>query len=354
MMPKRIFLPALLLAALLIYISCRKIDREDNNYSSQNIESKFFTAYRSADPLETSLVNFIKRENDKKHFVDRIVKQIGFPHWDKAIKQNAKFKNHGRGTSDSAYVVYVPFARDSQNYVNATMVIHVEPGDTTFSYLCDWQYAQLYNSTTSVTDTAEYFAAFFMMLDNAVFGHKSFNITDSNLFKSNNSRAYYVDISDSFASGRNNLLTPITVCTDFTVYFFVECPYPNSVECMNGCDHCIFCMDHYSYDYCWEEYVDDGSGGGNPCPGTGGGGGGNGDPPPCPGGGTARTDQITDPCQPGWEPNPGGGGHSEPDPCAKTAWLKTDSLFKETINEFKIRLIENRDTQCCISLRGDE
>jgi hypothetical protein len=46
------------------------------------------------------------------------------------------------------YVIYgtiaqlgiVPFARDSQNYVNAAMVIKASTTDTSFEYRCDWQY----------------------------------------------------------------------------------------------------------------------------------------------------------------------------------------------------------------------
>ncbi len=339
-------IPFILLIGLMVYISCRKIDRQPESPAVITNE-KFFNSNRSSDPFESILVNFIKRENDKQHFVDRTIKQIGYPYWNKAIKKNARSR-HGRSASDSAIVIYIPFARESEDRVNASMVVHIEPGDTTFSYLCDWQYSSLYNTTTSISDTAEQYAAFFMMLDKTVFGHQKFNITDSSLFKINNHRAYYVTLSGSSATTGNDLLTPITVCEDVTVYFFDECPYPNSQECSNGCDYCILCMDHFSYDYCWEEYVDDGSGGGNPGPGNGGGGGGGGTPPQCPGG-TARTEQTTDPCLPGWEPDSGGGG-STYNPNAGAAVFNNETVLardQQKINTWRNNNLDTAGLDSC-------
>jgi hypothetical protein len=353
------------LAGLLVYISCRKVDRQPDKPINTSVESKFFNSHRSSDPLETSLVGFLKRENDKKHFVEPTIKQIGFPYWDKGIKVAAKSRRHGRGASDSAFVVYVPFVRDSQNYVNASLAIHIEPGDTTFSYLCDWQYSGLYNTATSVSDTAEQFAIFLMALDKSVFGHNKFSIVDSNLFRNGSNRTYYITLSDSASannSGRNNILTPIEVCQVGTMYWFEECPYPYSDECINGCDHCILCLTPHEYTFCWDEYVDDGSGGGgggNPPSGGGGGGtGGGSTPPPCPGG-TARGATYYE-CQPGWNPDPTPPPNCDPfittlqnDATFSNNFKSLNNTATTNLNYEKGFIVDNRAANNYIAVQGD-
>ncbi|MBK8710279.1 MAG: hypothetical protein IPL97_00090 [Niastella sp.] len=73
--------------------------------------------------------------------------------------------------------------RDSQNYVNASMIIQISPTDTSISYKCDWQFAQMENNPETANGAAEHYAVFFMAMDKLVFGYTKFNITDSNLFR---------------------------------------------------------------------------------------------------------------------------------------------------------------------------
>jgi hypothetical protein len=72
------------------------------------------------------------------------------------------------------------------------------------------------------------------------------------------------------------------------------------------------------YQYCWIEYIDDGSGGGGSGGGTGGssGGGGTGTPPECgePLQPLAGRTNVVDPCGPGWVPDYGDGENYPPSP----------------------------------------
>jgi len=133
------------LIASTIYVACRKVDHQQapDEINGNNIEENFFNSNRSSDPTEKALVDFIKRINDKEHFVEKAVKQIGYPRWNKIISPSAS-RRAGKAISDSSGITYyIPFVRDSQNYVNASIAIRANPDDTTFSYLCDWQYAQM-------------------------------------------------------------------------------------------------------------------------------------------------------------------------------------------------------------------
>src|SRR5688572_22288687 len=129
-----------MLIGMLIFVSCRKVETLQQDQSTPNVlEETFFNSHRTADPTEKAYVNFLKGKNEKLNFVEKTIKQIGFPRWDKAII-NKRTLVKGRTGADSTNIIYVPFVRDSQNYVNAAMVIKTTGSDTSFSYLCDWQY----------------------------------------------------------------------------------------------------------------------------------------------------------------------------------------------------------------------
>ena len=303
-----------LFASVLFYFSCKKTDAISTieNLSTNSIEEKFFNSHRTTDPTENALIGFLKRVHTKDKFVEKTVAKIGYPRWDKAIT-NAKKKralNARNLLGDSIQTFYIPFVRDSQNYVNASMIIHASQTDTTFTYRCDWQYSQLENNIESANDAAEHFATFFMVLDKAVFGYSKFNIVDSNLFRTSHGPTKYVRLDSTASSTVNNFYDLVEFCQD-VVYFYQNCTYGNTNACSEGCDQCYLCMDSFVMTYCWEEYVwMGGSGGGTGGTGSGGGGtgGGGSTPPDC---GVIPVDplvagRVVDPCDggPGWTPVP--------------------------------------------------
>jgi hypothetical protein len=300
-----------LVATVLIWAACRKTDSKPgtNEQAPSVNETRFFSEHRSANQQVEAITQWVKQQNDKQNFVTQTIKQIGYPRWDKVLITNSP-KKGGRGAEDSSLLVYVPFVRDSQNYVNASMVIRTSSADTSFSYLCDWQYAQLSNTVTGISDSAEQFAIFFMVLDKRVMGHTRFTISDTGLFRNATHKANYVKLIDTTGvGGRGNLLIPVESCQTATVYFN-DCPYQgnaNVPQCNgpNGCDNCPLCTSELQYDYCWIDYIDDGSGGGNTGGTTGGGGSGSGGTPPtspCPTTTTGNRGSTYENCRPGWVP----------------------------------------------------
>lgn len=295
-------LGSVLVLCMLVYASCRKTDskiEQTTNTGGTLIENKFFTDHRSADPKENALVEFLKRVNSKTPFVETTVKQIGYPRWDKAIKLSnivtvSKLKTNGTtgvntaNTSVNYDTYYVPFVRDSQNYVNASMIIKASVSDTSIGYLCDWQYLNKTHGSPNVDTTAEKHALFFMMLDNRTLGYKDFTITDPGLFPSLVSRSGKKTIgltnkTNSASSGqRNSDLVNMEVCYDY-----YTCGAPESSQCADGCDylncispegtptHCALVVS-----ICWVPFGSSGGGGTwtgfgtGSNPGSGGGGGG--------------------------------------------------------------------------------
>jgi hypothetical protein len=104
--------------------SCRKTDRPAPEVTYNNeLEQKFFNSHASSNPMVRSITSFVKGQNNKYHFVENLVKQIGFPYWDKAITiSNSGHWGRGSGINeDSANITYISFVRDTQNHVNASL-----------------------------------------------------------------------------------------------------------------------------------------------------------------------------------------------------------------------------------------
>lgn len=325
-------------------LSCRKSDitRPAEEFT---VTEKFFKSNRSADPAEQSLVNFLQRKNAKQPFVEATVKKIGYPVWDKimaraGVSSRATVAGMSEGRKQphantiSYDIYYIPFVRDSQNRVNAAMIIKASLADTSISYACDWQYKELLQNEAMTNGNAEKFAVFFMQFDNAVFKHTKFKITDRSLFRTpKHSSAQKITVKLGKDTQQHEVGPNMfnVRCADVTTYT-VDCPLLKehlSCKSYTECDECYdMCLTTQFMSVCWEEFMDDGpppagGGGGSSDGGTGGSGGGSVPPSdPCSGGDTPPTNPDaahqggqarvgafspppTDPCgEPGWDPDP--------------------------------------------------
>lgn len=317
--------------SFLVFHSCRKTDRINEISSTINAqqESKFFNEHKSTEPLVQAITRFVKGQNEKYHFVKNIVDKIGYPRWDKSLTVskpgNLNFNNL---SDDSTIITYIPFVRDSQNFVNAALLVKTTPRDTTFKYLCDWQYAEFGFDTTSSGWNARNVFHLFATFDKHVFERTVFKITDENLLTTQeknyldnlnmsfDSSLVYYNLQTSSSQSGNGLLMTVTICDD--IYTCVQQPPRgfrqiggNQQIVPGGCASGTWLVSTICTDV--EVYIPSGGdGGGGNGGGSGGGSGGGGggsapgdwDPPdpPC-GSGNLRTE--TEPvCGPGWVPIP--------------------------------------------------
>lgn len=321
------FLSCLLLLLLVITEACRKTDKQDQNYQESIGEARFFNQHSSADPLVKGIAEFMRRKNTKERFVEVTTKKIGFPRWDKArtVKGGAP-AGIVSSDNDSVDITYIPFVRDSQNYVNAAWVIKTTPRDTAFGYLCDWQYADYGFDTAQTGWTARNVFHIFSMMDKDVFSRRQFRITDARLLTQqekdhlyNNNLSFdsavvvYTMQSPKQSVSLNSLLMPVTICDDITVcirrggllaFRSVE---GNGNQVLGDCPPGTIPM---AATICTDVlvYIPSSGGGNDTPPGNGGGGGGSSGPgesstpPECPGGFSGRNNLIGT-CTPGWEPS---------------------------------------------------
>ncbi len=227
------------------------------------------------------------------------------------------------------------------------MIVVTTPTDTSFSFICDWEYKHKPNSSTSNNDAAEHFAVFFMTLDKSVFGHTKFIIKDPELFNSANSTVQVIELGVN--ESQYNNFDMIEVCQD-VIYFYTDCNYPDSEACSNGCDQCWRCTSSFVITYCWMENIEPGGGGGG-SGGSGGGGSGGGSttPPDCDNthdGSSGRDNLIVDCAEPGWEPEPINEVPYE-DPCitANSIAKSIDTLYALGKIDSVIQTIPNLSTE---------
>jgi hypothetical protein len=105
----------LFLFVLTFYVACRKTDTNilGKEPSREQQGEKFFNQHRTNDPIEKSVIEFLKRFNTKSKFVQQTIKQIGYPHWDKAMTFCNQHIQSRNSTSDSLNILFVPFVRNN-------------------------------------------------------------------------------------------------------------------------------------------------------------------------------------------------------------------------------------------------
>lgn len=67
----------LTLVFIILIVSCRKIDPLVERKSLPSKDSRFFTTHLPKDSIVGSVLNFVKRENEKHQFVDNLNKKNG-------------------------------------------------------------------------------------------------------------------------------------------------------------------------------------------------------------------------------------------------------------------------------------
>ena len=138
----------------------------------------------------------------------------------------------------------IPFVRDTQNYVNATMLININEKDTSFSYLCDWQY----QDTATTQMSAKNLALFMIHTDYFVFGSRMYELTDTSIFGRNdqNKKIMYLQLREYSQLG-NSYYAIFQQC--YTIY------EPKNNGHLNGCPPGPNCPQYTAQTKCDNYYV---------------------------------------------------------------------------------------------------
>jgi hypothetical protein len=132
--------------------------------------------------------------------------------------------------------MYIPFAEDS--VIDAALTVRTDENDTIFHLLNDFDYRQFVFDTAATSNSWRAKDVFnvFAALENAVFGHKAFNIIDKRLFpNADSTKACLVHVKDQPNTQRTQVLDNTTLCEYIDVCYgpaeYVWCDDGCTVDC---------------------------------------------------------------------------------------------------------------------------
>jgi hypothetical protein len=293
-------------AILLIVVNaCRKIDRRQDVYTSDTfMRERFFTVSGNIAPIVRNIIESIRRQDDQRGFVSKLVKNAGYALWDKTELITIKGQSHTtRLQNDMGLMAIIPFVQEGTNTTTAALAVKIASTDTTFDLIYPTQFRQ-YGFETNNGDSAwkaRDIFHLFTRFDYDIFGHTAFKVKDKRLFQlplgTDTSRNIIAKLRVSSTGGASRLV-PVTECDVYDVCY-AEDENVYATLCNSICtEECTFWI--YWESFCTTTWVEDGnngSGGGGE--GGGGGGGGNWEEEEC-------VDDFNTPeneCAEGWTPD---------------------------------------------------
>lgn len=332
--PIRLILFFTVLVSIIIIDACRKPDFEaeadnpDKPTTVDGITKKFFTVPVGTNEKVKAMAAVIQRENEKRHFVEALVKKAGYPRWDKAIIEKVN-KKIGIQTEDGddddeeeeeKTAIYVPFTLSNSTAAVLTVAINVVASrDTAYKLLFPQDALVMGFDTANVIRGAHAWSArnlfaMFAKFDYDIYETDSFTVYDGRILAENKTDTLDVKLHLENGIGRAGnggyqTETWTTVCV--MAEHWKKC-FRMAGRSQNGVT--TESESTYWTNICNSFYYDGGTGGGpGPLDPDGGGGGGGpmgaGDwdeEPVCPAlpRGGIGTDfvVITDPCDPLWIP----------------------------------------------------
>jgi hypothetical protein len=192
---------------------CRKL-KDVEAIPENSITQKFFQVPEDASHALISVINDIKKQNDKHNFVNQLTGKYGYPEWDKSaanvpVKNNTNSPNFRNATGDSLQVFLIPF-RATDSSVSSYLTCARNGDEFTYRYYKKDNLSSLY----AANDTIKFLRSGLL----SVFGHfeKNINNKDS-IYIAGNYEKRIKDVSISFnerhGSGRSQINDPITLLT---------------------------------------------------------------------------------------------------------------------------------------------
>ncbi|MEO7446159.1 MAG: hypothetical protein ABIT96_07085 [Ferruginibacter sp.] len=271
-----------------MFNSCKKID---SSFNETNIPAKadYFLLSDSFPLAVRKVAGELNRQNKLTNFLPKMIKQNGNPLWDKAIvtyknKPAASFTQQLQGETDT--VVYVPFVAPNDNIVNSFIVGRVNDSTKINLYRGSDYNKYRYGPVQDAYTTADKIAFQLLILNEQVFGHRTYMGTDKNLFQQfqqtvPDTSLFFIEL---------NLEDPNPTSANYVhTYYLTYCvPRPATGSCnaisYNNITPGIgnWCCGSSSFqvedEYQWPPEDNPPTGGGNGGSGSGGGGGGS-EPP---------------------------------------------------------------------------
>ena len=248
----RFFVPLLLAVTLaFVFKACKK-----NDFSKEEITepvSKFFTVPANTPGPVLKVVDALKKQNDIGGFIPALAKNDGYAVWNKSVIELIPSTTVYNRDGDSETVdtlIFTPIVQQDSNFVNGFFFSRIVRDSVELHlYRANDYDLYPYASAHSTVVTAEFITLKILELNESIFGHRKYEITDSLLFATtNNSRTNFIrttiEIDTTFVVHGKWAIT--SLCIESINCYCLQEGNSCGVDhrCMNGnCDRCFWCID---------------------------------------------------------------------------------------------------------------
>jgi hypothetical protein len=287
------------LVMIVVVQACRKLDDSRKPIPYDPNIGRFLTLPPGTDTTVRVLAPLIRRQHEKRGTIYKLIRNAGFPLWDKA-----KVFRKGPGDGER---IYIPFAKDGKNQTTAVLMVKINNGDTLFHLLYAGHYDDYGFEQNDRRWNGRDIFHVFTSFDYAIFGTKEFTVRDGRLLGYQQKDIAPVKIRiDSVGRGRASARAQtVWEITEWVLYIRCgSCDQPArtmTVACCNATyewEEVTYWYDDGDDDWGWYTSFSDSeseSGGSGPCPGCNWE-----DSNPC-----DVEPPYEDLCDPNWQPMPG-------------------------------------------------
>ncbi|HRD56836.1 MAG TPA: hypothetical protein PK504_02245 [Ferruginibacter sp.] len=278
--------------------SCKKMDVHVGN--DTEIQSRFFNVPNNEAAVVHKVAAALKKQNNIGGFIPSFAKKEGYAVWDKSLIYYPEpltntYGRNGENETQDTIEVFTPIVLENDNIVNGFFFSRIV-GDSVALHLYRANDYDLFpnGKIDSTVVTAELIIIKLLQLNDEIFGHKKYELLDSNAFKKEihgKYRTIELDTNSNNNGGSETGRIKVRGNCTFTCY------YNQTPECISTTNWCTFCQLYYCYSNC-PSTPGSGTGTGSP---SGGGGGYNWppDPPIATGGSGGGGGSSTGNCIPG-------------------------------------------------------
>ncbi|MEO8404524.1 MAG: hypothetical protein ABI480_08020 [Chitinophagaceae bacterium] len=231
------------------------------------IKEKFFEIPPGTDSTVAAIACSVKRQNDKRNFLPRLIENAGLPVWNKA-KVMMKSPEEGKQ-------VFIPFILESKKTTRAILIVKLKGTDTLYHLLYNTQARQYRFDTTGTTgnwNARDIFHAF-IVFDYELFGYTKFTVHEKKLINDTVGDSHMLEIlkTGNSPEARENNTYPVTTWVTFVTCGL--CGFKNTDVSTSRCCNAEYNLVPVTYwfneeDDSWGYYTPEGGfqlgGGGGP------------------------------------------------------------------------------------------
>jgi hypothetical protein len=218
--------------SVVLFYACRKTEQRERQKAKSSNPTKFFGVKPGTDTVVAAIAEDVKRQDEKRHFVDKLIIRAGYPVWDKA-KISEK---DGEGKQ-----IFIPFVLEKTKQTRAMLIAKINNGDTA--------YRLLYNSrarhfgfdkkSNEMWNAKDVFHAF-VLFDYELFGHTKFTVSNGKYLDDTASavKEFKIQLGDNpnQSAYRGQGLYPVTTWVTFITCGL--CGFKETATGTNSLDRC--------------------------------------------------------------------------------------------------------------------